>query len=153
MHVTPLHGEPGPDQGDTGQVCREGRHLPHSLHSGWVEIIMIQSLHSHDPEAHPTESGDYIDYFLPINKHQTLEDRLSAASKKFTFTWKIISSFHPECDRWADQSGDSPGPAAGGQHEQWGIQSIWLISWPSLHCTGWQDCLHGLYFEWKLKML
>ena len=36
----------------------------------------------YDPEAHPTESGDYIDYFLPINKHNTLEERLSAASKK-----------------------------------------------------------------------
>jgi len=32
-------------------------------------------------EAHPTESGDYIDYFLPINKHKTLEDRLSAANE------------------------------------------------------------------------
>lgn len=32
-------------------------------------------------EAHPTESGDYIDYFLPINKHKTLEERLSAANE------------------------------------------------------------------------
>merc|ERR1712226_1484173 len=31
-------------------------------------------------EAHPTEAGDYIDYFLPINRHKTLEERLSAAS-------------------------------------------------------------------------
>ena len=34
-----------------------------------------------DSEAHPTEAGDYIDYFLPINRHKSLEDRLSAASK------------------------------------------------------------------------
>ena len=96
--MTPLHGEPGQDQGDTGQVCRERRHLPHSLHSGWVVTIMIQPLHSHDPEAHPTESGDYIDYFLPINKHQTLEDRLSAASKKF-ITYSRELSFHPKRHR------------------------------------------------------
>jgi hypothetical protein len=32
-------------------------------------------------EAHPTESGDYIDYFLPVNKHQTIQDRLSAAGE------------------------------------------------------------------------
>jgi hypothetical protein len=32
-------------------------------------------------EAHPTESGDYIDYFLPVNKHQTLQDRLAAAGQ------------------------------------------------------------------------
>ena len=31
-------------------------------------------------EAHPTEAGDYIDYFLPINRHKNLEERLKAAS-------------------------------------------------------------------------
>jgi len=35
-------------------------------------------------EAHPTEAGDYIDYFLPINKHKSLEDRLSAANELLT---------------------------------------------------------------------
>ena len=32
-------------------------------------------------EAHPTEGGDYIDYFLPIDSHKTLGDRMSAASE------------------------------------------------------------------------
>jgi len=32
-------------------------------------------------EAHPTEAGDYIDYFLPINRHKTLEERLTAANE------------------------------------------------------------------------
>jgi len=30
-------------------------------------------------EAHPTEGGDYIDYFHPINHHRGLQDRLQAA--------------------------------------------------------------------------
>jgi len=30
-------------------------------------------------EAHPTEGGDYIDYFHPVAEHQTLGDRLEAA--------------------------------------------------------------------------
>jgi len=32
-------------------------------------------------EAHPTEGGDYIDYFLPVNQHKNLEDRLAAAGE------------------------------------------------------------------------
>jgi len=32
-------------------------------------------------EAHPTEGGDYIDYFLPITEHKTLEQRLEAAGE------------------------------------------------------------------------
>jgi len=32
-------------------------------------------------EAHPTESGDYIDYFLPIDGHKSITDRLSAAGE------------------------------------------------------------------------
>jgi len=32
-------------------------------------------------EAHPTEAGDYIDYFLPINRHKNLEERLKAANE------------------------------------------------------------------------
>lgn len=32
-------------------------------------------------EAHPTEGGDYIDYFLPIKEHTTLEQRLEAAGE------------------------------------------------------------------------
>jgi len=32
-------------------------------------------------EAHPTEAGDYIDYFLPINRHTNLEERLKAADE------------------------------------------------------------------------
>jgi len=32
-------------------------------------------------EAHPTEAGDYIDYFLPINRHKTLAERLTAANQ------------------------------------------------------------------------
>ena len=42
------------------------------LASGYLIIIIT--------EAHPTEAGDYIDYFLPINRHKTLEERLAAAS-------------------------------------------------------------------------
>ena len=33
-------------------------------------------------EAHPNEGGDYIDYFLPVNQHQNIQDRLSAAGHK-----------------------------------------------------------------------
>lgn len=32
-------------------------------------------------EAHPTEGGDYIDYFLPINEHRSMTDRLEAAAE------------------------------------------------------------------------
>ena len=34
-------------------------------------------------EAHPTEGGDYIDYFLPIKEHQTLDQRMKAAGTIF----------------------------------------------------------------------
>jgi len=30
-------------------------------------------------EAHPTESGDYIDYFHPVKKHTNMEERIEAA--------------------------------------------------------------------------
>ena len=30
-------------------------------------------------EAHPTEGGDYINYFLPINEHKSIEERITAA--------------------------------------------------------------------------
>lgn len=30
-------------------------------------------------EAHPTEGGDYIDYFMPVKEHTNLQDRLEAA--------------------------------------------------------------------------
>lgn len=32
-------------------------------------------------EAHPTEGGDYIDYFLPVSGHTTLQDRRAAAAE------------------------------------------------------------------------
>jgi len=32
-------------------------------------------------EAHPTEGGDYIDYFLPIKEHKSLAQRLKAAGE------------------------------------------------------------------------
>jgi len=32
-------------------------------------------------EAHPTEGGDYIDYFLPIRKHKSIQQRLEAAGE------------------------------------------------------------------------
>jgi len=32
-------------------------------------------------EAHPTEAGDYINYFLPVNEHKTIEDRFAAANE------------------------------------------------------------------------
>jgi len=32
-------------------------------------------------EAHPTEGGDYIDYFLPVKEHTSLQDRLQAAGE------------------------------------------------------------------------
>jgi len=32
-------------------------------------------------EAHPTEGGDYLDYFLPVAKHNTLQQRLDAAGE------------------------------------------------------------------------
>lgn len=32
-------------------------------------------------EAHPTEGGDYIDYFLPVKHHQSLQDRMEAAGE------------------------------------------------------------------------
>lgn len=32
-------------------------------------------------EAHPTEGGDYIDYFLPVNEHTNLHERLKAAGE------------------------------------------------------------------------
>lgn len=32
-------------------------------------------------EAHPTEGGDYIDYFHPVNQHQNLQDRMQAAGE------------------------------------------------------------------------
>ena len=35
LHLTSLHGKPGQDKGDPGQVCRQG-HLPDCLHSGLV---------------------------------------------------------------------------------------------------------------------
>ena len=37
-------------------------------------------------EAHPTESGDYIDYFLPIDGHKSITDRLSAAGLVYDIT-------------------------------------------------------------------
>ena len=30
-------------------------------------------------EAHPTEGGDYINCFLPINEHKSIEERITAA--------------------------------------------------------------------------
>jgi len=30
-------------------------------------------------EAHPTESADYIDYFLPVNRHKNMDERREAA--------------------------------------------------------------------------
>jgi len=33
-------------------------------------------------EAHPTEAGDYIDYFLPIKEHKTIAERINAAGCK-----------------------------------------------------------------------
>lgn len=32
-------------------------------------------------EAHPTEGGDYTDYFLPVAGHRELGDRLAAAGE------------------------------------------------------------------------
>jgi len=32
-------------------------------------------------EAHPAEGGDYIDYFLPIRKHKSIQQRLEAAGE------------------------------------------------------------------------
>jgi len=32
-------------------------------------------------EAHPTEGGDYIDYFLPVKQHLSLQDRMEAAGE------------------------------------------------------------------------
>jgi thyroxine 5-deiodinase len=32
-------------------------------------------------EAHPTEGGDYLDYFLPVSKHMSLQQRLDAAGE------------------------------------------------------------------------
>jgi len=32
-------------------------------------------------EAHPTEGGDYINYFLPINEHKNIEERITAAGE------------------------------------------------------------------------
>jgi len=32
-------------------------------------------------EAHPTEGGDYLDYFLPVSAHCSLEERLAAAQQ------------------------------------------------------------------------
>jgi len=32
-------------------------------------------------EAHPTEGGDYLDYFLPVSKHNSLQQRLDAAGE------------------------------------------------------------------------
>jgi len=32
-------------------------------------------------EAHPTEGGDYLDYFLPVAKHTSLQQRLDAAGE------------------------------------------------------------------------
>ena len=34
-------------------------------------------------EAHPTEGGDYLDYFLPVSKHNSLQQRLDAAGQYF----------------------------------------------------------------------
>jgi len=32
-------------------------------------------------EAHPTEGGDYLDYFLPVSKHKSLQQRIDAAGE------------------------------------------------------------------------
>ena len=44
-------------------------------------------------EAHPTEAGDYINYFLPVNEHKTIEDRFAAASKCLIFIFKKKVTF------------------------------------------------------------
>ena len=40
VHLTSLHGEPGQDQGDPGQVCRQSN-LPHCLHTGLVSVRLM----------------------------------------------------------------------------------------------------------------
>ena len=42
-------------------------------------LIQIQIFETLPPEAHPTEGGDYLDYFLPVSKHKSLQQRLDAA--------------------------------------------------------------------------
>ena len=81
VHLTSLHGKPRQDEGDPGQVCSQGD-IPHRLHAGWVwGLSETTEYHEVIIEAHPTEAGDYIDYFLPINRHKTLAERLTAASE------------------------------------------------------------------------
>lgn len=32
-------------------------------------------------EAHPTEGGDYMDYFHPVSQHRSIQDRIQAAGE------------------------------------------------------------------------
>ena len=35
-------------------------------------------------EAHPTEGGDYMDYFHPVSQHRSIQDRIQAAGGRNT---------------------------------------------------------------------
>jgi len=60
-------------------------------------------------EAHPTESGDYIDYQYPVNDHKSLEDRLEAANQLLSLE-------------------TLPGPPPAGQYVGRGLQGLWFFS-------------------------
>ena len=75
------------------------------------------------PEAHPTESGDYIDYQYPVNDHKSLEDRLEAASK---FQDCLIVQRRPHLHRRpAAEPGDAARAPAAGQHDGRGLQVLY----------------------------
>ena len=48
------------------------------------------------PEAHPTEGGDYMDYFLPVSGHTTLQDRRAAAGAT-GWCWCVLQSASLAC--------------------------------------------------------
>ena len=86
-------------------------------------------------EAHPTESGDYIDYQYPVNDHKSLEDRLEAASKCQDC---LIEQRRPHLHfRPAAEPGDAARAPAAGQHDGRGLQVLYctVVCCTVLYCT------------------
>ena len=83
-------------------------------------------------EAHPTESGDYIDYQYPVNDHKSIEDRLEATSK-CQMTLCLIEQRRPPLHcRPAAEPGDAARAPAAGQHDGRGLQVLYCTV---LSCT------------------
>lgn len=75
----------------------------HRIHARFAkDAIVFVTLYTR--EAHPTEAGDYIDYFLPVNRHQTLEDRLTAAGELLKLENLpgplVVDNMEDQASRW-----------------------------------------------------